>query len=186
MFPIDEETCAYLEPDRSPRSPRPRRGLRQGAGHVPRATGDPAPSFDETVLELDLSPRSCPAWRGRAARRTGWRAGRPAPTSSVSPSSRTASDRERLGPPATSRPSRCRTRARTSTISHGLGRHRGHHQLHQHLEPVRDGRRRSPGQEGRREGPLHSAVGQDQPRARQPGGHRLSRQRRPDASISTS
>ena len=48
------------------------------------------------------------------------------------------------------------------------GRHRGHHLVHQHLQPLRDDRRRPAGQEGRREGPLAQAVGQDDARARAP------------------
>ena len=62
--------------------------------------------------------------------------------------------------------------------------HRGDHQLHQHLEPRRDGRRRPRRQEGERARAQAQALGQDQPRARHAGGHRLSRQGRP--AISTS
>ena len=54
------------------------------------------------------------------------------------------------------------------------------HLLHQHLEPVRHGRRRAGGQEGRGEGPDPQAVGQDHPRPRLQGRHRLLRQGRPD------
>ena len=54
------------------------------------------------------------------------------------------------------------------------------HELHQHLEPVRDGRRRPARQEGGRARPDAQAVGQDQPRAGLEGGHRVPRQGRPD------
>ena len=56
-------------------------------------------------------------------------------------------------------------------------RHRRDHQLHQHLQPVRAGRRRPGRPQGAREGADAQAVGQDQPRAGQPGGHRLSRRK---------
>ena len=54
IFPIDEVTLDYLRftgRDDAPRGPG--RGLRQGAGHVPRAGGT-EPVFSETI-ELDLS-----------------------------------------------------------------------------------------------------------------------------------
>ena len=60
-----------------------------------------------------------------------------------------------------------------------LGGDRGHHQLHQHLEPLGDDRRGPAGPEGRRRGPRVAALGQDQPRPRLPGRHRLPRPRRP-------
>ncbi|GAA3214191.1 hypothetical protein GCM10020256_14830 [Streptomyces thermocoprophilus] len=56
---------------------------------------------------------------------------------------------------------------------------RGHHLLHQHLQPVRDGRRRARREEGRREGPHPQAVGEVHPRPRLQGRHRLLRQGRP-------
>lgn len=55
---------------------------------------------------------------------------------------------------------------------------RGHHLLHQHLEPVRHGRRRARREEGRGEGPDPQAVGQDHPRPGLQGRHRLLRQGR--------
>ena len=57
-------------------------------------------------------------------------------------------------------------------------RHRGHHVVHQHLQPVRHGRRRPARQERRREGPVEQAVGQDDPRAGLEGRHRLLREGR--------
>jgi hypothetical protein len=50
------------------------------------------------------------------------------------------------------------------------------HQLHQHLQPRRAGRRRPRRQEGGRAGPQAQALGQDQPRARIAGRHRLPQQ----------
>ena len=64
-------------------------------------------------------------------------------------------------------------------------RDRRDHQLHQHLQPVGADRRRPRRAQGAREGPHAQAVGQDQPRAGMPGGHRLSRTRAASARIST-
>ena len=50
-------------------------------------------------------------------------------------------------------------RARRARGQERLGRHRGDHQLHEHLEPVGDGGGRPGGQEGRRQGPLHASRG---------------------------
>ena len=60
-------------------------------------------------------------------------------------------------------------------------RHRGHHLVHQHVQPVGDDRRRPGGQEGRRARPHPQAVGQDDPRAGLQGGHGLLRAGRPHA-----
>ena len=59
-------------------------------------------------------------------------------------------------------------------------RGRGDHQLHQHVEPERDDRRRPARQEGGRARPDQQAVGEDVARARLAGGHRLSPEGRPD------
>ena len=58
------------------------------------------------------------------------------------------------------------------------GRDRGDHVVHQHLEPLRDGRRRPAGQGRGREGPDHQALGQDHAGARLQGRHRLLREGR--------
>ncbi len=54
------------------------------------------------------------------------------------------------------------------------------HLLHQHLQPVRHGRRGAAGEEGGGEGPDPQAVGQDHPRPGLPGRHGLLRPRGPD------
>ena len=64
-----------------------------------------------------------------------------------------------------------------------LGGHRRHHQLHQHVESLGDGRRRIAREEGRRKRPAHQAVGEDQPRAGIESGHRLPQRSRPDCRI---
>ena len=61
------------------------------------------------------------------------------------------------------------------------GRRRGHrrdHVVHQHLQSVGAVRRRTAGQESARQRPHPQAVGEDLPRSRQSGGHRLSHRRR--------
>ena len=63
------------------------------------------------------------------------------------------------------------------------GRRRGDrrdHELHEHLEPVGHARRRPARPQRRRARPAAQAVGQDLPRARLEGGHRLPRPRRAD------
>ena len=54
------------------------------------------------------------------------------------------------------------------------GGDRGDHQLHQHVEPERDDRRRPAREEGRRARAEAQAVGEDQPRAGLEGRHRVS------------
>ena len=61
------------------------------------------------------------------------------------------------------------------------GRHRRDHELHEHLEPVRHGRRRAPGEERGRARPRPQAVGEVEPRARLEGRDRVLRQGGPDA-----
>ena len=67
-----------------------------------------------------------------------------------------------------------------------LGRGRGHHELHQHLEPERHDRRRAAGAERREARPQGEAVGEDQPRARLAGRHRVPARRPACSSISRS
>jgi aconitate hydratase len=59
-------------------------------------------------------------------------------------------------------------------------RDRGDHQLHEHVEPVGDARRRDPGPKCGPEGPEGEAVGEDLARPGLEGGHRVSRSRRAD------
>ncbi len=56
-----------------------------------------------------------------------------------------------------------------------VGRDRGHHLVHQHLQPVGHGRRGAAGQEGRRRRAEPEALGQDHAGARLQGGHGLLR-----------
>jgi hypothetical protein len=74
---------------------------------------------------------------------------------------------------------------RDAKLEHGASssRHRGDHELHQHLEPERDDRRRPRREEGRREGPDAQAVGEDLARAGLEGRHRLPRQGRPHPDL---
>ena len=59
-----------------------------------------------------------------------------------------------------------------------LGRHRGHHELHEHVEPVGDAGRGPAGEEGGRAGPDGEAVGEDVAGARLEGGDRVPARRR--------
>ena len=60
-------------------------------------------------------------------------------------------------------------------------RHRGHHVVHEHVEPLRHGRRGPARQERRRGGPGPQALGEDHPGARLQGGHGLLRAGGPGA-----
>ena len=80
-------------------------------------------------------------------------------------------------------PTSARTR-RLPAVARGqerLGRHRRHHQLHQHVEPVGDGGGRPAGQEGGRARAVDQALGQDVAGARLEGRHRVPRRGRADA-----
>ena len=55
-------------------------------------------------------------------------------------------------------------------------RDRGHHELHEHVEPERADRRGPAGAQRDRQGPQGQAVGQDLARAGEPGRRRLSRE----------
>ena len=127
---------------------------------------------------VDEPSRPRPA--GRGPRRRAWQA-RPAPT---------AGRRRRRSRPAERRRDRGHAQAAPTSSSTTVGRDRRDHQLHQHVEPVGDGRRRPPGQEGRGTRAEHQAVGQDHSRARLEGRHRYLRAGRArrdlDASGSTS
>ena len=63
------------------------------------------------------------------------------------------------------------------------GRDRRDHELHQHLEPERDDRRRPAREEGPRGGADAQAVGQDVAGARIEGGDRVPRARRPAGAV---
>src|SRR5207253_501194 len=58
--------------------------------------------------------------------------------------------------------------------------HRRDHELHQHQQPDRDGRRRFAGEEGGGARPERQALRQDQPLAREPGGDGILRQVGPE------
>ncbi len=62
-----------------------------------------------------------------------------------------------------------------------LGRDRGDHVLHEHVQPGRHGRRGAPGQEGRRARARAQAVGEVEPRARLEGRHAVLREGRAHA-----
>ena len=114
-------------------------------------------SEDESLAELVPGLRSglhpCPQRRGpRPGRRDRRGAGR----------------RPQAGPHAGHARGRHRDRARPRPR-----RDRGDHQLHQHVQPVGDARRRDPGAQRRPEGPEGQAVGQDLAGPGLQGGHRV-------------
>ena len=62
-----------------------------------------------------------------------------------------------------------------------LGGDRRHHELHEHLQPLRDDRRGAGGEEGGREGAADAPVGEDEPRPGVEGGDAIPRSRGADA-----
>ena len=167
----------------SRRADRPGRALHEGAGAVPhRCRSDPD-------LHRDPGPgshrASNPRWRDLADRRTASRSRRSGTrsstrsngTSNPTPSRRRWGDSSTRGAIPTRASSekgwargRDPQRSRRGTRLRG---DRGDHVVHQHVQPVRDGRRRAAREAGRRRGPGVQALGQDLARARLPGRHRL-------------
>ena len=196
IFPIDAMTLDYLRlTGREPITRRAGRGVREGAGPVPQRGRSGSRSTPKSI-ELDLATRRAEPGRAEAsagsrvaeageerfpdrARRHAGGASKKAPTRRPA-----AAPRRRWRAKAASRSLRWPT-AGSAPIDHGVGRDRGDHQLHEHLEPERDDRRRSGREEGGRARPEAQAVGEDQPRARLEGRHRLSAAAPASTPIST-
>ena len=138
-----------------------------------RTASTPEPEFTDQ-LELDLGTVE-PSLAGPSARRTACRS---APRRRRGRRRWPTSWRE--SPPIRRRPCRIEMGGQRGELRHGVGGHRGDHELHEHVEPVGDARRRAARAEGRRARPRRQAVGEDQPRARLEGGDALPRGRRPD------
>ena len=193
-------------PDRPVRrAGRPRRALRPGPGAVARARRPRRPS---TTCSSSTWRPSRRRWPARAGPRTGFRWAI-SPTSVGVPPLGDLPDNFRTSFPQTTagdeddpgrgadgrrgRPDRWtrghdRHRGRRAIDDDplGLGRDRRHHLVHQHVEPDGDGRRRPARPERRRPRADRGPDGQDLARARLQGGHRLSRDRRPDGPLEPS
>ena len=135
-------------PDELPgRARRPIGGRRRGEGVVEEASGRVVPGQRPAVVRASRAGR-------RPARRP----------------------RSRRTPAATTATARSRSRSTASGHDpHRLGRHRRDHVLHQHVQPDGHGRRRAARPERRRPRLTRRADGQDLPRARLAGGHRVPR-----------
>ena len=174
FFPVDAETLAYLRlTGRAPEHVATGRGVLQGAGPVPHRDDARARSSPNT-LELDLATVE-PSLAGpkRPQDRVPLRedeGGFPRGADDTA-YKREHGDRRRQVH-ATAMP--------RYEIAPRRGRDRRDHELHQHVESVGDARRGPAGEEGRRARPDREALGEDQPRARLAGRHRLPAQRRPD------
>ncbi len=178
VFPIDAMTLDYLRlsgRDRSAR--RARRSLRPGARPVLReGRGRPVllgnhrfrPRRDRTEPRGPEAPTGS---RAAEEREAGLRAG---------------AARDDGG----EKDGRRRRHGRRSAAAGGrrarIGRHRRDHELHEHVEPERDDRRRPRREESRREGPHAEAVGEDQPGAGIEGRHGLPEAGRASTRISIS
>ena len=137
-----------------PRRPQDRVPLADVQGSLEEAFADQFPS-GTTRRESAWSGRALPS---RRAGRRNRRPCRPAPQ-----------DRRRVA-----------LNGHRAELIARLRRHRRHHELHKHLEPLCHARRRPSREEGRRARPQRSALRKDQPRPRLPRRHRLLRARRPD------
>ena len=136
------------------------------------------------------STRSCTSCRASAsttATRRTRRSRRASPpptrprTSSPATRSRPAARPRRRGRRAGACARPRRARRRRVRARPRLRRDRRDHELHEHLEPAGDGRRRPARQEGGRARARPEAVGEVEPRARLARRHRLLREGRPDA-----
>ena len=164
FFPVDAETLAYLRfTGRDETRVRLVEAYTKEQGLF-RTDDTPDPIYTDT-LELDLATVE-PARRPQAP------AG-PRAAAAIESVVRKGARRRRA---KTRRRAQQRRQIRAFER---LGRHRRDHQLHEHLESVRDARRGPAGEESRRARPAQQALGEDQPRARLEGRHRLSGSRGP-------
>ena len=163
LFPIDDETLAYL---------RLTGRTRERVALVERYAKDqglwrepgPGPDFD-ALLTLDLSTVDPSVAGPRRPQDRVTLPDLPANFHGAFPHTGPA------GGPVNANPGRGRWRARRDRPR--FGRDRGDHVLHEHLEPDGDGRRRAAGQERGGARAHGGRDGQDIPRSRLQGGHRL-------------
>ncbi len=174
FFPVDAATLEYLRLTGATRRGSPWSRAYSKAQGMWRDSASADPVFCETV-ELDLSTVE-PSLAGpkRPQDRV--------PLSKAS-SAFKAEMTKGLGVPAQRRGhahsgARQELRSRPRRYSD-----RGHHQLHQHVQPLCDGCRRSGGPQGECAGPEAEAVGEDLAGAGQPGGDRVSGQVGPDKDL---
>jgi hypothetical protein len=129
VAPCEATTRRRALPHRRHRRPDLHRHRRAGPGHRRAQPGRPqAPARPRPLLGMKSFPQGAGRRRSKTA-------------ASASPS-RPGQDRHHRHRPRRDRGDRPRR-----------GPHRGHHELHQHLEPLGDARRGPAGAEGRREGP---------------------------------
>jgi aconitate hydratase len=176
IFPIDEETLATCgSPAAAKRSDRAGRGLRQGTGPLPRRRDARAGLHRHARTR----PRGRRAEPGRPEAPAGPRAAADAKahlpealkgmlekaSRRVDPKSASTSRRRPAGDPRSARGQGDRpaqiTQNCTYTLRTRLGRDRRDHELHQHVEPGGDDRRRPRREEGGRARAHAQAVGQD-------------------------
>ena len=184
FFPVDDETIRYLErTGRDAHTVRMAEALLQGAGALPhRRHARPGVHRDARARplhgEVEHGRPQAPAGPGAARRAQAQLLRQPAVADESQDPGGAARGRRggvftldgRGGRQRDDRPSRDRhrgpaapggMRARRRAVSPAgrIGRHRRHHQLHQHLQSLGDDRRRPPGKEGDREGAAHRSPG---------------------------
>ena len=186
IFPIDEMTLDYLRltgRDGAGRSwsssTRKSRGC-SGRRTAPDAVYSEVVELDLATIEPSLAGPKRPQDRVSLKRaKTAFQAALPTMQVPSKPL-KGASAAEGGAPGCGAAPARgaIGRRGRRSGARRAGSRRRGDrrdHQLHEHLQPERDDRRRPAGEEGGREGPDAETVGQEQPGAGVEGGHRVSR-----------
>ena len=157
------------------------RGLREGAGPVPH--GRDARRRLLGHARAGSRRRSSRAWPGRAGRRIACRSTR-AKTSFAGRAAATCrrASRSRRRSAWRGAASARGGRGRHDAARTRVGRHRGDHELHEHVESERDDRAPAcVAKKAVERGPDAQAVGEDQPRARLEGRDRLSGEGRPAA-----
>ena len=184
IFPIDDMTLDYLRADRPRRrAGRARRGVRQGAGAVPHRR-DARRGLQRDARARPRDGRAEPR-RARGGRRIACRCSK-AKTSFAAalPDLQKAVKKPAAGAAVAARRSPWQRRSQRPRAR--LGGHRRDHQLHEHVEPERDDRRRPAREEGGGARPDAQAVGEDEPGARVEGRDRVPAQGRASTAVSRS
>jgi hypothetical protein len=171
IFPIDEMTLEYLRfTGRDPAQV----ALVEAYARRRAFSGPTTRQTRSTPIRSNwISPRWCRVLLALVVHRTGSRCRmRSRRSRRRCPTCRKRSRSPRPRPVAAAR----RSPKRWHTARARLSRDRRDHELHEHVEPERDDRRRAGRQARRREGPDVEAVGEDEPRARLQGRDRVSGQ----------
>ena len=136
IFPIDEETIRYLELSGRPRERSTwSSAYAKAPGHVAQQRRRSRPTTP--TCSSSISARSSRASPARAARRTACRCRTPRASTQTNAQEDRPTSAPRRIPSANGHRRRRRSTAQTFELQGRRGADRRHHQLHQHLQPVR-------------------------------------------------